>query len=566
MKKTTLRLLSVLLLLTVLTLGSAASARAAESCAPADSVLFEKDGVRVTTAGLDFDPYSDGTDPIIWVEVENTGDRELWLEVSGGSVNGYMCNVYFARYQMEDGFCVSTEQDSRLDLPAGSAERCAIGYTAAPVPGADMKALSELELSFGLAQEPYAVASFRAEPVVIAVGEPAAPVELDSLGTVVLDNDRLKLVIGEQDYESWYGPFIYVYAENKSDHYIGVAGESAEADGIRCDYVLGGLTMAPGKRAASSFQFEGPIQQMKGFEQLTLTLSLYEAADEAGIYSVQERTVLEPVSAQFDPQPWGEYENGGMTLEIQPKYDALLTVATPTDSDILFTVSETASLEAGSHEGAGWLFSIGTVDEDRLHEMLCQDMSGAEVFAKDASGRYYLYYHPTDVRYERATVEQMREDQAQWTMLNQWAGTVRDSFAQKNALEFVSFGNSEVDMRLARAAWMPGEKHTLSTTEFGPVDASAVDGTPYAEYVMRGGFLYTDPAETPDGEYVVLTFPEEDTRLDFFAAPGGYVRVVSGGREELYQTFWYDEERSPADAMREWYYAAAEKAGLKKAG
>ena len=119
------------------------------------------------------------------------------------------------------------------------------------------------------------------------------------------------------------------------------------------------------------------------------------------------------------------YHNGGFTLEIEPRYNELVTVQTPENDErgILITVSETASLETGRFEGAGWLFSIGTVSEERLHEMLCADMSGAQVFAKDADGRYFMYYHPTDVRYVRATPEDMAADQDQWSELNEWART-----------------------------------------------------------------------------------------------------------------------------------------------
>jgi hypothetical protein len=81
---------------------------------------------------------------------------------------------------------------------------------------------------------------------------------------------------------------------------------------------------------------------------------------------------------------------------------------------------------------------------------------------------------------------------------------------------------------------------------------------------MQGRFEWVDLSETPDGEYVVLNLPEEDTRVDFFFAPGGYVRTVHGDYEALYQSMWYDETLSFADAMRGWYYAAAEKAGVKE--
>ena len=260
------------------------------------------------------------------------------------------------------------------------------------------------------------------------------------------------------------------------------------------------------------------------------------------------------------------YENNGIHLDIQPKFNELITVEVPVDDPdgILFTVSETASLEAGKYDGAGWLFSIGIVSEEKLHEMMCSDMSGAKVFARDEACNYYMFYHPTDVRFERATPEELKSDIAQWSMLCEWANGVTDHLVNQNNLEPVSFSNSSVDIYVARAAFMKDAHATLSTTEFGPIEIDGVDGTEFAERIMQGWFHYTDLEETPDGEYVVLSFPDEDTRVDFFFATGAYARIVSGDSETLFQAALSDDNKSYADIMQEWYYAAAEKAGIKQ--
>ena len=97
----------------------------------------------------------------------------------------------------------------------------------------------------------------------------------------------------------------------------------------------------------------------------------------------------------------------------------------------------------------------------------------------------------------------------------------------------------------------------------GYVELKGVDGTPYAESVMGCHFWETDAGETPDGEYVALNFPDDGARLDFFFAPGGYVRCVSGDYEALYQASWEDDNATCAEAIQGRYYAAAEHAGVK---
>ncbi len=563
MKRTMKSLLCALLLLCVMILYLCASAAAEESYSPDGSVLFKKDGVKVTTAGLDKDPTTEDDEAIIWLEIENSGDKEISLGVSEGSVNGFMRDAYLIDYYVEDGEYCGGNYDFQITLPAGGTKRCALGCSHG---GLDIGALHVMEFRFTLAEDEYSWPYYSSDPVKITTGEEVKPIDIGTLGTTVIDDDTMKLVVGDLAYDDWMGPMVWVYTENKTERYLYVTVDSAEADGKTCDYILYGAELAPGKCSDSFISFDSPIHEMKSFENLKLGFTVREADSKDTLDMMLDGTALAPVTVQFPPQNWGEYENGGLRLEIKPKYNDLVTVEIPENdpNGMLFEVSETASLAVGKYPGSGWLFSIGAVSEERAHEMLCHDMSGACIIAKKADGGYYVLYHPTDVRYERATVEEMQRDQDQWIMLCEWVGEVPDKFIELNGLEPVTFGNTDVDICLARALWADGVKATLSTTEFGPVDASAVDGTPYVEFVMQGWFEWVDLSETPDGEYVVLNLPEEDTRVDFFFAPGGYVRTVHGDYEALHQSMWYDETLSFADAMRGWYYAAAEKAGVKE--
>lgn len=270
------------------------------------------------------------------------------------------------------------------------------------------------------------------------------------------------------------------------------------------------------------------------------------------------------------------YEFGPVKVAIPKEYSELVYRSVNAMSDdedgIFITVSELASREAAEKMGedpeeAGVLFSIGRVSEDKLHEMLSNDMSGAEIFAKDENGKYYVYYHPTDVRYMRETPEQMTADQDIWTELNSWAyGSVREAIIlNSEGLTPVNFTNTSVDMALARAAYEDGVKYTLSTTEFGPLEPGKVDAKPYVEKLLMGGFEMTENEEAPDGQYVVLSFPDEDVRYDFFYADGNVVREVRGDTETLYRSIYPDANISNTDIMEGWYFAVAESAGKKKA-
>ncbi len=266
-------------------------------------------------------------------------------------------------------------------------------------------------------------------------------------------------------------------------------------------------------------------------------------------------------------------EFGPITLLIPKEYSGLVyrTVnAIGDDEDgTIVTISEIASREAAEamgeepDDGAGELFAIGRVSADDLHEMLCNDMSGAEIFAKDENGKYYVFYHPTDVRYIRKTNEQMVADQEQWTALNEWArkDVRRDIVENSEGLTAITFTNTSLDMMLARIAYQEGTKYTVSTTQFGPLEPGSVDPKPYVEKLLAGNFAPDEDAEAPDGEYVVLKSEDDGTRFDFFTGDKDLVREVRGETETFYRRVNTTAGETSMDIMQSWYDALAKAAG-----
>ncbi|MCR4601629.1 MAG: S-layer homology domain-containing protein [Clostridia bacterium] len=97
------------------------------------------------------------------------------------------------------------------------------------------------------------------------------------------------------------------------------------------------------------------------------------------------------------------------------------------EDGIFIRISEWASRQAAEalgedpdETGAGELFAIGRVSEAEAKQIVVEDIGFAEVFAKDADGKYYVFYHPTDVRYVRENNEEMAADQDDWEALCEW--------------------------------------------------------------------------------------------------------------------------------------------------
>ena len=218
--------------------------------------------------------------------------------------------------------------------------------------------------------------------------------------------------------------------------------------------------------------------------------------------------------------------------------------------------------------GPGWLFSIRKIDEASLNQKLCDDMSGEQPFATDGNGNYFLFCTPTDVRLIRDNYDNP-EDMEIWTELNEWAATVPDTFLSENPqLTAAKFGNTDIDMHLARIAFDADANYTISTLEFLELEPKDVDPAPYLEKLRNNVTYVPVEEEAPAGEYVVLAFPDEGVRFDFFFVEDGrnYIREVwreDSEWEKLYRADFEDESIDATEVMAEWYDALAVANGKK---
>ena len=266
-----------------------------ESFSPDGSVIFEKDGIKITTAGLDQDPTDGDDQPIIWLEIENTGSEDAFLGTSEGSVNGFMTDVLLVSFYEEDGEIYGADYTDCLTVPAGSSGRYALGYYKVTAPGIDTDRPGEIDFRFTMAEDEFTWPDYFSEPVKIVTDLAPKPADILSLGTAVIDTDTLLVVLGEQDYDEWFGPEVCVYVENRTDQYIGIYAETADADNCSCDYIYFGEEIAPGKRCAGWMSFEGEVRELRGIEKLTVTFGMKEAAVKDELNS-QQSVLLAPVT------------------------------------------------------------------------------------------------------------------------------------------------------------------------------------------------------------------------------------------------------------------------------
>lgn len=254
------------------------------------------------------------------------------------------------------------------------------------------------------------------------------------------------------------------------------------------------------------------------------------------------------------------FECSGMKLTVPAQYAGLVIVEMDTDDDVIFKVSEKASVEAGEpYSGAGWLFSVAKIDEDTLHELRMVEYLGAEIFARDAEGFYYAIYHPTDLRLVRDG-KITEADMDQWRALNEWANSVPETFrAENEGLEAFAVSKTVLDGMLARTAYREDASFTISATAFGEQQPGGVKKTTYFDQLLDGTiFELWENGGEPAGEYITLNLPDDDVQIHFFFSEPNTIRVVQGDYEEYYIARFADKTIKAVDVMQSWYDALVE--------
>lgn len=253
--------------------------------------------------------------------------------------------------------------------------------------------------------------------------------------------------------------------------------------------------------------------------------------------------------------------NAGMTLSVPAEYRDLLLIDLESgfpQRKMHFRVAEKASVEAGGGNGGGLLFGIGRLTEDEFRDLMCGEMAGAEVFAVDGSGNYYMAYYPSDVQLIRDG-EETEADWALWTELCEWAAGAPDRFMADNpGLTPLRRTNTSLDICLNRLLYWQDVPFTLTLSSMSAARFPAKElSLPYLEQLTACQVSDADEATTPEGEYITLHIPDENARFDFFLEGSGLFReFFFDGSSALYRMDC-DSGIPAGQIVQDWYTAAA---------
>ena len=264
-----------------------------------------------------------------------------------------------------------------------------------------------------------------------------------------------------------------------------------------------------------------------------------------------------------------KFTSEGFTLSIPNEYTDLLIVDTTVSEEkdgTFFSVREKASVEAskqlhdGQDLGGGFLFGIGRVDEAVFHDMMMWGMNGADVFARDEAGNYYIYYHPTDVQLIR--VEYTDADWEQWIDLCKWADIKPVFMAENPSLIPYARTYSDVDCFLHFVTYGDSSIHLTrkgGDAVYAP-DLSA--SIPYLEQLLDD-VLFHSATEIDGldltGDYITLDASGmyRNASFDFFTDEGQqqYIRLYQGLETSYFVASKNGEFFPAGQVMADWLEA-----------
>ena len=211
------------------------------------AVLLDCDAVKVTAEKMD----SDDNHPMLRVNIENKLDQTVFVSGDNIAVNGFMdMSAMFANYREE-----GASYQQSWEVPAQySGDDYGLLVLLGMPEDAGIQEIGEIEVTLYAGKEEFNE-EYMGEPVTLHVADVEQTYNED--GTVVLDNDQVKIVVRDNvTVQDYIGSCIYIYAYNKTQQRIFITMEGVQANGTEADAAYNAI-ITPGKRDVSMVSFYG---------------------------------------------------------------------------------------------------------------------------------------------------------------------------------------------------------------------------------------------------------------------------------------------------------------------
>lgn len=246
-----------------------------------EAVIVDNENITFTIKEIDDNSFFGYT---LKAYLENKTDLELMFSLNNVSVNGFMCDPFWAS-SVTAGM-KSNEEISFMDTEFeanGITTVTEITFTLRVSDNNDWMADPILEETFTI----YPLGQEAVEPYV------RVPVE----GEVVLvDNEYCTMIVTGYDPDNMFGYTMNVYLENKTDSIMMFSADSVSVNGFMCD-PFWAADVAPGKRSNSQITWMDSTLEENGIteiESITLPVRIYNQEDWLQDAYVEETFTVNP--------------------------------------------------------------------------------------------------------------------------------------------------------------------------------------------------------------------------------------------------------------------------------
>lgn len=240
-----------------------------------EQVVYDQNDIKVTVTGLDIDNI---LGPTLKLTIENNRSENFKVTNTGFSVNNLMINALFYP-EIEAGTTVE--------------ESISIADSTLQESGITVIQTIEFQLKF-VESESYATL-FESDPITLTTSaDPSYQQEVNDNGTVVLNDDNIRLVVQGIRYNSLMERNeVVIFIENKSQKMWTLQVNSATLNGFSLTPILS-TDVSAGKMAYSTIVFSKEDLENHGisdFETLELALRVVDFNDFHSTYMTDPVTV-----------------------------------------------------------------------------------------------------------------------------------------------------------------------------------------------------------------------------------------------------------------------------------
>ncbi len=223
-----------------------------------EQVVFDQDGIRITIKELDTEDSFFG--PALKVLVENGSSENITVQVRNVSINDIVVESTFS-----------------CDVASGKMANDEIMFMSSSLEAANVEIIKNFEFCFHIFDSESWETIIDSQPIIVETSaDPAYIQDVDDSGTVVLDQDGIKLVVKNLDVTgSYWGADLYVYVENNSQNDITIQTRDVSVNGFMVDPIFS-CDVPMGKKAFDSISFmQSDLEDNAITDITTLELSFH---------------------------------------------------------------------------------------------------------------------------------------------------------------------------------------------------------------------------------------------------------------------------------------------------